>query len=189
MTGTLRQHSADYKACAAPRARAKDPMPETQIKSDFIDAMSTLVSTVTIVTTDGAAGSAGATVSAMSSVSADGAAPTLLVCLHHEASATAAILENKCFCVNVLQQGQSEIANVFASRSTPGSGDKFSVATFSPLKTGAPSLEDALASFDCDLKSHERIGTHHVMIGAVRAVRHATGAPLMYGNRAYRDLA
>jgi len=74
-------------------------MSVSDLKRDFIDAMSTVVSTVTIVTTDGAAGSA------------------------------------------------------------------------------------------CALKSHERIGTHHVMIGAVRAVRHAEGSPLLYGNRAYRDLA
>jgi len=57
------------------------------------------------------------------------------------------------------------------------------------LVTGAPSLVSALSSFDCRLQSHERIGTHHVMIGAVRAVRHAEGSPLLYGNRAYRDLA
>lgn len=164
-------------------------MPETQIKADFIEAMSTLVSTVTIVTTDGDAGSAGATVSAMSSVSADGDAPTLLVCLHHEASATAAILENNCFCVNVLQEGQADIANIFASRNAPEGSDKFSIAGFEPLKTGAPSLVTALASFDCSLQSHERIGTHHVMIGAVRAVRSMQGVPLMYGNRAYKTLA
>lgn len=163
-------------------------MPETAVKADFINAMSTIVSTVTIVTTDGPGGMAGATVSAMSSVSADGDAPTLLVCLHHEASATAAILENECFCVNALQQDQTEIANVFASRETPPGGDKFGVAAFSSLVTGAPSLEAALASFDCRLQSHERVGTHHVMIGAVRAVRHASGAPLLYGDRRYRDL-
>ncbi|MCY4333904.1 MAG: flavin reductase family protein [Litoreibacter sp.] len=164
-------------------------MPETQLKTDFIDAMSTLVSTVTIVTTDGEAGRAGATVSAMSSVSADGDAPTLLVCLHHEASATAKILENDCFCVNVLGQAQQEIANVFASRSTPPGEDKFSAGQFEALSTGAPALASALASFDCTLKSHERIGTHHVMIGQVRALRYAEGAPLLYGNRSYRALA
>ncbi|MEM7471113.1 MAG: flavin reductase family protein [Pseudomonadota bacterium] len=164
-------------------------MPDTQLKTDFIDAMSALVSTVTIVTTDGDAGRAGATVSAMSSVSADGDAPTLLVCLHHEASATAKILENQCFCVNALGQDQKDIANVFASRSTPSSGDKFAAAEFEPLSTGAPALASALASFDCRLKSHERIGTHHVMIGQVRAVRFADGAPLLYGNRAYQSVS
>ncbi len=164
-------------------------MSESHLKPDFINAMSTLVSTVTIVTTDGVAGHAGATVSAMSSVSADGDTPTLLVCLHHEASATAAILANKCFCVNALRKGQSDIANVFASRAKSQSGDKFDIATFSALETGAPALATALAAFDCVLQSHERIGTHHVMIGAVKAVQHANGDPLLYGNRNYRDLA
>ena len=163
-------------------------MSESHLKTDFIDAMSTLVSTVTIVTTDGTAGQAGATVSAMSSVSADGDTPTVLVCLHHEASATAAILENGCFCINALRKGQTEIANVFASRTTTERGDKFDIAEFTVLETGAAALGSALATFDCALQSHERIGTHHVMIGAVKAVRHADGDPLLYGNRSYRDL-
>ena len=167
----------------------KRGMSVSDLKRDFIDAMSTVVSTVTIVTTDGPAGSAGATVSAMSSVSADGEAPTLLVCLHHEARATAAILENGCFCVNALQNQQQDIANVFASRTAAEGSDKFQAGAFTTLVTGAPSLATALSSFDCSLQSHERIGTHHVMIGAVRAVRHAEGSPLLYGNRAYRDLA
>ena len=164
-------------------------MPDTVLKTQFIDAMSTLVSTVTIVTTDGVAGAAGATVSAMSSVSADGDTPTLLVCLHHEASATAAILKNGCFCDNALQNDQAEIANVFARRAAQQGADKFTAANFERLVTGAPALEAALASFDCTLQSHERIGTHHVIIGAVKAARHGNGQPLLYGNRAYRALA
>lgn len=164
-------------------------MPDTELKSDFINAMSALTSTVTIVTSDGRAGVSGATVSAMSSVSADGDRPTLLVCLHHEATATAAILENGCFCVNVLREGQEDIANVFASRTSAQGEDKFKVADFSTLETGAPALGTALAVFDCVLKSHERVGTHHVMIGAVSAVRFTDGAPLLYGNRGYKNLA
>ncbi|MEM9582032.1 MAG: flavin reductase family protein [Pseudomonadota bacterium] len=164
-------------------------MPETRLKSDFIDAMSTLVSTVTIVTTGGQSGKAGATVSAMSSVSADGDTPTLLVCLHHEATATAKILENRCFCVNALRQSQADIANVFASRAGVPSGDKFDIAEFAAIETGAPALVSALATFDCALQSHERIGTHHVMIGAVKAVQFAEDHPLLYGMRDYRNLA
>ncbi|NNK78625.1 MAG: flavin reductase family protein [Litoreibacter sp.] len=159
------------------------------LRTQFLDAMSGLVSSVNIVTTDGpAAGRAGATVSAMTSVSADGDAPTLLVCLHHEASAAPAILENRCFCVNVLAADQAEIANVFAGRA-PSGGDKFSVAAFNILTTGAPALSSALASFDCTLLSDERIGTHHVMIGAVRQISKAEGTPLLYGNRGYQTLA
>ncbi|PTX55903.1 flavin reductase [Litoreibacter ponti] len=158
------------------------------LRDAFLDAMSGLVSSVTIVTTDGDAGRAGATVSAITSVSADGDAPTMLVCLHHETSAAPAIMANKCFCINVLSADQTEIANVFASRTPPPGGDKFSAGIFEPMQTGAPGLKSALARFDCTLVSDERIGTHHVMIGAVRAVARNDGAPLLYGKRDYQAL-
>lgn len=161
---------------------------ETPLRDAFLDAMSGLVSSVTIVTTDGTAGRAGATVSAMTSVSADGDAPTMLVCLHHETSAAPAILANKCFCINVLAADQKDIANVFASRTPPPGGDKFAICRFEPMETGAPGLLSAVARFDCKLLSDERIGTHHVMIGAVHAVGHGQGAPLLYGNRSYQTL-
>lgn len=163
--------------------------PQTPLRDAFVEAMSHLVSSVTIVTTDGLAGAAGATVSAMTSVSADGDAPTMLVCLHHETSAASAILRNRCFCINVLGTEQADIANVFASRTSVPGGDKFTIGTFEPMSTGAPGLVSALARFDCSLISDERIGTHHVIIGAVRQVIGKSGAPLLYGDRAYRTLS
>lgn len=165
------------------------PKLKIPLRDAFLDAMSGLVSSVTIVTTDGLAGRAGATVSAMTSVSADGDTPTMLACLHHETSAASAILENRCFCINVLASEQTEIANVFASRTPPPGGDKFGVCNFEPMETGAPGLLSAVARFDCTLISDERIGTHHLMIGAVRAVARGQGAPLLYGNRGYQTLA
>lgn len=159
------------------------------LKAPFLEAMSRHVSSVTIVTTDGPAGRAGATVSAMTSVSADGDAPTMLICLHHETSSAPAIRENGNFCINILSQAQENIANVFASRAGDPDIDKFAAGNFDTMETGAPSLFDALACFDCTLESHEQIGTHFVMIGAVRALRSNEGTPLLYGGRAYRSLA
>lgn len=159
------------------------------LKAPFLDAMSRHVSSVTIVTTDGPDGRRGATVSAMTSVSADGDAPTLLVCLHHETSCAPAIVCNKNFCVNILADAHAGIANVFASRTEMRGGDKFKVVEFDQMKTGAPALTEALASFDCTLQSYEQIGTHYVMIGAVQAVQSREGTPLLYGNRDYQSLA
>ncbi len=159
------------------------------LKAPFLEAMSRHVSSVTIVTTDGVSGRAGATVSAMTSVSADGDKPTVLVCLHHETSAAPAIQKNGNFCINILSQDHEKIANVFASRDLAPGGDKFTCASFATLETGAPALEDALASFDCSLQSYEQIGTHFVMIGAVQAIKSKDGTPLLYGNRAYQTLA
>ena len=54
------------------------------------------------------------------------------------------------------------------------------------LVTGAPCLSEALVSFDCRLISAERVGTHHICIGAVEAVRTSPeGSPLLYGMRRY----
>ena len=156
------------------------------IRAEFIEAMSCLISSVTIVTTGGPGGQAGATVSAITSVSADGDAPTMLICLHHQASAAPAILENGCFCINVLGSDQIEISNVFAGRDSAPEGDKFQTAEFHVLKTGAPALRSAVAAFDCDLVSSEKIGTHYVMIGAVRQIESNRRTPLLYGNRTYQ---
>lgn len=156
------------------------------LRAAFLDGMSRAASSVCIVTTDGPAGRGGVTVSAMTSVSADGEAPTLLTCLNASASALPLVLANGCFCVNLLRAGQTEISEIFAGRRPAPGGDRFNAVTTAPLVTGAPHLTAALASFDCRLLSAERIGTHHICIGAVASVVSAPdGEPLIYGLRRY----
>jgi flavin reductase len=148
--------------------------------------MSRCAATVSVVTTDGEAGRAGVTVSAMTSVSADGPAPTILVCVNGGASAADPILRNGCFGVNVLGGDQQHVSDTFAGRSEPRDGDRFSAVRWEPGATGAPLIEGALAAFDCRLQSADLVGTHHVMIGAVQSVRVSeTGTPLIYGMRRY----
>ncbi|SFI25110.1 flavin reductase family protein [Jannaschia pohangensis] len=155
------------------------------LRDEFVHAMSRAAATVSVVTTDGPAGRAGVTVSAMTSVSADGDAPTILICVNRTASAAPAILENKCFAVNVLHTGQQAIADVFAGRGDATGADRFTGLAFDTLKTGAPVL-DGLAGFDCEIQAVDPIGTHYVIIGAVRAVRASEeGSPLIYGMRSY----
>jgi flavin reductase (DIM6/NTAB) family NADH-FMN oxidoreductase RutF len=156
------------------------------LRGVFLQGMSHAACTVNVVTTDGPAGRAGVTVSAMSSVSADTPAPSLLVCLHHLGSASAAILKNGVFCVNLLRDDQSYISDVFAGRIKTGDGDKFSCAEWAAQKTGAPRVVDPLVAFDCRLTHGELFGTHYVLFGAVEDIfiaRH--GVPLIYANRTY----
>ncbi len=153
------------------------------LRTDFVHAMSRAAASVSVVTTDGPGGRAGMTVSAMTSVSADGPAPTMLVCINKEASAAGPILANKCFGINVLESGQQGMADIFAGRT--GVADRFEGIAWEAGATGAPLLP-GLAAFDCALQSAEIVGTHHVLIGAVRAVHVAeTGTPLIYGMRGY----
>ena len=153
------------------------------LRETFVHAMSRCAATVSVVTTDGPAGRAGLTVSAMTSVSADGDAPTMLVCVNRGASAAPPILANGCFAINVLEAGQQDVADLFAGRT--GAADRFAGLAWEAMVTGAPVLP-GLAGFDCAVQSAELVGTHHVLIGAVRAVRVAeAGAPLIYGMRGY----
>ena len=157
----------------------------SDLRADFVHAMSRAAATVSVVTTDGPAGRAGLTVSAMTSVSADGDPPTILVCINKGASAAEPILTNGCFAVNVLDAAQQDIADIFAGRAEAPGGDRFAAAPWDVLETGAPVLH-GLAGFDCEVQSADLVGTHHVIIGAVRAVRVAEeGAPLIYGMRSY----
>lgn len=156
------------------------------LKAQFLDGMSRSAASVSVVTTDGPAGRGGVTVSAMTSISADGETPTMLTCLNASSSALPLVLENGCFCINVLRIDQTNISDVFSSRAPAPGGDKFNAVIVAPLATGAPSLSEALVSFDCKLISAERHGTHHICIGAVEAVRVAPeGDPLLYGMRRY----
>lgn len=156
------------------------------LRQKFLDAMSHTACTVNVVTTDGSAGRAGVTVSAMSSVSADTPKPSLLVCVHHLSPAAEKIVANGVFCVNVLQDHQSHIADIFAGRHKTSDGDKFSCAEWTTERTGAPRVRDPLVAFDCAVVSGEKVGTHHVFIGEVQHIFSAErGSALIFANRAY----
>jgi flavin reductase (DIM6/NTAB) family NADH-FMN oxidoreductase RutF/DNA-binding transcriptional LysR family regulator len=156
------------------------------LRERFLQGMSCAAATVNVVTTDGAAGREGVTVSAMSAVSADGIAPTLLVCVHQKSPAAKTIIDNGCFCVNVLRDDQSYVSDTFAGRIKTADGGKFSCGSWATMTTGAPRFVDPLTAFDCTVKSSERVGTHHVFIGEVQEIFLATsGHPLIYAHRAY----
>lgn len=154
-------------------------------RARFLDAMSRVAATVSVVTTDGPGGRSGVTVSAMTPVSADGAAPTLLICLHEDSRTTPAIAANGAFAINVLREDQTDLSDRFAGRTPPPGGDKFAGLSTAIMETGAPRLADPLVAFDCALVSGQRVGTHHIFIGAVRDIFLGAGRPLLYGNRAY----
>jgi flavin reductase len=158
---------------------------EQDIRAQFLDGMSRAAFCVSVVTTDGPAGRSGVTISAMSSISADGDRPTILVCIHHQSRTAAAILENGTFCANVLRDDHSDIADRFGGRVQLDDGDKFAGATWIEGGTRAPRLADSVAAFDCRVLSAERVGTHHIFIGAVESVTTGSGTALIYADRAY----
>ncbi|WP_350334012.1 flavin reductase family protein [Coralliovum pocilloporae] len=157
-----------------------EPSGETVLRADFIKAMRRVISSVTVVTTDGPSGRFGATVSAFSSVSAD--PPMVLVCLHKEPSVARAVEQNGVFNVNILPETASAIANRFAGLDDDRVSDRFSGVSCS----GQPPAIDHATVFICSVDRVLDAGSHLVVFGRVDGVRDASVDPLAYFDGAYR---
>lgn len=161
--------------------------------TDFRDAMSLLTTAVNVVTTKGSSGQHGFTASAVCSVT--DTPPTLLVCMNRMARSHAHFVENKILSVNVLGVQHEYISNTFASKL--GSKERFKQGSWTELTTGAPVLQDALVSFDCEIEQIQEVGTHSIFICRVVAIKHdyqqsdqqeVTGEGLVYFNRSYHQV-
>jgi 3-hydroxy-9,10-secoandrosta-1,3,5(10)-triene-9,17-dione monooxygenase reductase component len=140
----------------------------------FREAIAHFATGVTVITTLHEGKPAGMTASAVASVSLDPV--LLLVCVDNRLRTHEAIEASRAFVVNVLAEGQEQLALRFAQPSP----DKFAGLA---LEDGhdLPVLSDAIAHFVCDV--HERFpgGDHSIFIGAVRECGSRRGRrPLLY---------
>ncbi len=153
--------------------------------TDFKNAMSLLTSAVNVVTTAGLSGRYGFTASAVCSVT--DTPPTLLVCMNKASRSHEHFIENKILTVNVLGADHQHISNVFASKMS--SEERFEYGDWSELETGAPVLDDALVSFDCEIQEIQEVGTHSIFMCRVVAIQKSEqDQSLVYFNRAYHHI-
>jgi flavin reductase len=158
----------------------------SELRQNFLEAMSRTASTVNIVATDGPAGMHGLTVTAMSSVSADTEKPVLLVCINARSAGAAAIIANGAFSVNILRDNQALLSDTFAGRLGDKGNEKFSRLTWNRGKYGTPVLKTALVGFECRLVDDQKIGQHHIFFGEVQQIELGDrGNALIHTNRAY----
>ncbi|HEX9462509.1 MAG TPA: flavin reductase family protein [Alphaproteobacteria bacterium] len=145
----------------------------------FKQAMRRLAAGVTIVTTRHNGVRGGLTATAVCSLSTD--PPQLLVCVNRSAAAHELIAEGENLCVNLLAHKHHGLAARFAGQSGVLGAERFRAGRWKTLKTGAPVLEDALASFDCVVTEKVAASTHTIFIGRVVDVHLRTnGKPLLY---------
>ena len=92
------------------------------------------------------------------------------------------------FVVNVLGQGQLELARSFGTRSGRDR-DKLAGVRWRPGRGGAPILEEALAYFDCRLDGSMPAGDHHLVLGRVLEARvlEPETVPLTYAETGNMD--
>lgn len=153
----------------------------------FRRGMRQLAAGVTIVAAAHHGERRGLTATAVCSLSLE--PPMLLACVNRSATAHGIIRAGRCFSVNVLARTDRPLANRFAAPETTGAA-RFAAGSWTTLKTGAPILQTALASFDCELAREVEVGTHSIFIGVVVAVTVNPGRPpLLYANGSYGGLA
>jgi flavin reductase (DIM6/NTAB) family NADH-FMN oxidoreductase RutF/DNA-binding GntR family transcriptional regulator len=129
---------------------------------------------VTVVTTRAAATDYGTTASSVASLSLT--PPMMLVCLNKESTTGQALLLSGVYAVNVLSQGQADLARAFAAKG----GDKFDGVDYWHGQLGVPLLTGALAHIECHVTEKVSGGTHTIFLGEVQYAAAEEGNPLAY---------
>jgi flavin reductase (DIM6/NTAB) family NADH-FMN oxidoreductase RutF len=148
-------------------------------------AMRRFPGTVTVVTAalDGA--DCGMTATAVTSLSMD--PPSLLVCVNRGTGFHAAIESGDRFCVNVLREGQQDIAAGFGGGKPPDL--RFTDGAWAH-HDGVAYLTDAQANIFCRRAALFPYGTHSIVVGeATRLLLHDEVAPLIYVDGRYAAVA
>lgn len=147
-------------------------------------AFGSFLTGVTVVTTvDNDGNRYGFTANSFTSVSID--PPLLLVCPGKFLSSYSAFSTCKHFAVNILAEGQEDVANVFAGFK----GDRFAQVEWHADATGNPVIEGAVASFSCDTHQILPAGDHVILIGEVTGFTNNEERGLGYSSGRFFSLA
>jgi flavin reductase len=153
----------------------------------FREAMARLGAAVNIVTTKGPDGDTGFTASAVSSVTDDPA--TILVCMNRSSNQHDIFIATGFLCVNILTPEDEYLSPIFAGQGNLPMTERFALAKWLRLVTGAPVLETAAAALDCKISQIVEVGTHSVIFCAVQAIHLGSNASgLVYHGRAYHKV-
>jgi len=136
------------------------------MKSDFSDVLAKIPYGVSVVTTGRGGVENGLTVSWMSQVSFD--PPMLMVAVDKLHYSVDLFRSTKNFCLNLLGEGQVQLAGHFSKQAIAGD-DKLTRVDVAqrPADSGAAILTEAVAYFDCEVASIEEAGDHLLIIGRI----------------------
>ncbi len=152
---------------------------------EFKQSLQRWASGVTVVTTQAEGEEPqGMTVTSFASVSLS--PPQVLVCLNDSAETGESIKKSGVFAVNILASDQESVSNNFAGGNSMQ--ERFDATSWTKGVTGAPVLDDSLASLECSVVQEMRAGTHWVIVGEVNHVICRSGNPLLYFGAGYRKL-
>lgn len=153
----------------------------------YRDAMARFAGAVHVITTDGAAGRRGTTIIATCSVS--DSPPMVLACLNRENPNNELFIKNGNFALNTLAAKHEPMAVAFSGVTGASQAERFALGKWDTIETGAPTLVDAVAVFDCEIVDSKDMATHRVLFGRVTGLRIGDSVrPLLYFERGYHVL-
>ena len=150
------------------------PPQADQDTAEFRQVLGHFCTGVTVITASGPQGPAGFACQAFAALSL--APPLVLFCPSRTSSTWPLIERAGHFCVNVLADGQQELARRFG---TTGA-DKFAGVPWSPSPSG-PVLDGALTWVECAVEAVHEAGDHFLVTGQVTALGPGrAGRPLLF---------
>lgn len=152
----------------------------------FKMGMQLLAATVTLITSSLDGRRAGMVATAVSSLTVD--PPSLLICTNRTSRTYGFIMDSRKFAVNLVPDTLPQIVTAFAAK-----GDKEeqfrAVGTWISSKNGMPVLEEAVASFSCQVDNWANTKTHAVFFGMVEDVRlHSEASPLIFARKSFHRI-
>jgi flavin reductase (DIM6/NTAB) family NADH-FMN oxidoreductase RutF len=162
------------------------PMPALDARG-FWKLIGQRATAATVVTAAGPSGPAGFL--ALSSTHLTSSPPTMMVSIDEKTSALETIRAAQHFAINILGENDRDIADMFGGKGDLKGPARFGTAPWSSLATGAPILDRALATIDCELD--DLIPRHGALIAIGRIVAWRTNdgiKPLIFFAGSYRSV-
>jgi flavin reductase (DIM6/NTAB) family NADH-FMN oxidoreductase RutF len=144
----------------------------------FKEALASVCTPVSVVTSHRGDHPHGTTVSAFCSLSLE--PPMVLVSLDRSSDLLAIVSESQVFGINVLNHGQRDLALNFARKGS----DKFDGVEWQ-LDRGVPRIAGAATWLVCKLEQLHEGGDHLIAVGLVEHAESSPGNPLLYRRREF----
>lgn len=153
----------------------------------YRDAMARYAGHVQIVTTAHEGVRRGVTITAACSVSDSPA--MVLVCLNRHNASNDIFAESGVFALNTLAAHHKGLADAFAGFAKLPAEDRFAMGEWDELVTGAPTLKDSIATYDCRIVDTKAVSTHNIFFGEVVGLRLGSkDQSLVYMDRSYHAI-
>lgn len=151
----------------------------------FRNAMGHLAMPVAVVAASDGTIREAVTTTTLCSASVD--PPTLIVSINRQSVLNGLVEDSRAFSVNVLTDEQASVGRVFSDARRKGDR-RFSEGSWTSGTTGSPLLEDALATFECELVQTMDYGQNRILIGRVVSIGFGEKQPLLYRDGFFRRL-